>query len=206
MNLEREERARDVMGDGIQSEGTREKLLDVAIHLFYQNGVHATGLDMILKAVGTTKTTFYKYFESKDDLVFEALRRRDAWELEWFHNAVSSVDTSIPSSALLAVFDVLNVWFTDSRFQSFQFLNTAVQYPQKTDPIRELARKHTSAIRTLLLDTAKAAGIRDAHRVSRQLLLLVEGAITVRLVLGDDSAAKTGRELAELAVRHSYGE
>ena len=47
---------------------TRERLIAAGLDLFYQHGFHATALDRILAEVGTTKTTFYKYFESKDEL------------------------------------------------------------------------------------------------------------------------------------------
>lgn len=54
--------------------GSREKILSVAFDLFHAQGVHATGLDEILRKSGTGKGQFYHYFESKDDLIHHALR------------------------------------------------------------------------------------------------------------------------------------
>ena len=48
---------------------TRERLIEAAQTEFYQGGFQAVGLDAILRVVGVTKTTFYKHFESKDDLI-----------------------------------------------------------------------------------------------------------------------------------------
>ena len=36
----------------------------------------------ILAEAGVTKTTFYKHFESRDDLLIAAIRRRDEWEMQ----------------------------------------------------------------------------------------------------------------------------
>ncbi|MFG0326179.1 MAG: TetR/AcrR family transcriptional regulator, partial [Phycisphaerales bacterium JB037] len=58
----------------------RERLVDVAIELFYRQGFHGVGLDQVLAAAGVTKTTFYKHFESRDDLVVAAVAKRDQWE------------------------------------------------------------------------------------------------------------------------------
>ena len=53
------------------------RLVHVAIELFCSHGFQAVGVDQILAAAGVTKTTFYKHFESKDDLVVAAIQQRD---------------------------------------------------------------------------------------------------------------------------------
>ena len=60
----------------------RERLVGAAIELFYRNGFAAVGIDQVLEEAGVTKTTFYKHFESKDDLMVAAVQRRDEWEQE----------------------------------------------------------------------------------------------------------------------------
>src|SRR4051794_41881306 len=54
----------------------RERLLAAAVNLFYRNGFGAIGIDQVIAAAGVTKTTFYKHFESKDDLMVAAVQRR----------------------------------------------------------------------------------------------------------------------------------
>ena len=64
---------------GIPDESTsgRERLIDKAIDLFYSHGFNAVGIDRIIAAAGVTKTTFYKHFESKDELMVAAVKKRD---------------------------------------------------------------------------------------------------------------------------------
>ena len=47
---------------------TRDRLVAAAEALFQENGYRATTVEQIAKLAGTTATTFYRYFKSKDDL------------------------------------------------------------------------------------------------------------------------------------------
>jgi TetR/AcrR family transcriptional regulator, cholesterol catabolism regulator len=49
---------------------TKEKITEVALQLFEQNGYHAVTVDKIVKLSGTSKGTFYHYFKSKDELLY----------------------------------------------------------------------------------------------------------------------------------------
>jgi len=73
----------------------RERLLSAAIDLFSARGFHAVGLDQVIARAGVTKTTFYKHFESKDELMLEAVRMRDAWEMEAWGRAARSTSELI---------------------------------------------------------------------------------------------------------------
>lgn len=195
--------AREMFGDGGVAISTRETFLDRATDLFYTYGIHAVGLDRILKDVGVTKTTFYNHFESKDDLTCEVLRRRHRWELELFMKAVNEISDGEPRSTLLAIFDVLHKWFTDADFRGCQFINAAAEFPSPNDPIHKEAARHKLATRKLLRDTAEAAGAAKADELSSQLMVLFEGAITLRQVTGDDQAAATARNVAEILVNEA---
>src|SRR5215208_6668893 len=66
----------------------RERLVAAAIELFYRHGFGAVGIDQVIATAGVTKTTFYKHFEGKDDLMVAAVRRRDEWESAAMERAV----------------------------------------------------------------------------------------------------------------------
>lgn len=54
---------------------TRERIVDTAAHEFSQNGISETGLADVMAAAGLTHGGFYKHFDSKGQLVAEALER-----------------------------------------------------------------------------------------------------------------------------------
>lgn len=49
--------------------GTRERILDVALDLFVEQGFDGTSLRQIAEALGITKAALYYYFASKDDIL-----------------------------------------------------------------------------------------------------------------------------------------
>jgi TetR/AcrR family transcriptional repressor of nem operon len=54
---------------------TRERIVDTAAHEFGQHGIAETGLADVMAAVGLTHGGFYKHFESKGQLVAEAIEK-----------------------------------------------------------------------------------------------------------------------------------
>src|SRR5262245_42464997 len=79
----------------------RERLVAAAVELFYRHGFGAVGIDQVIAAAGVTKTTFYKHFESKDDLMVAAVQRRDEWETQAWQRAVRQLAGDDPIKQLL---------------------------------------------------------------------------------------------------------
>ncbi len=61
---------------GGDEESARGRLLGAATRLFCKNGINATGIDAIINEAGTAKTTLYKLFGSKTNLVHAVLEKR----------------------------------------------------------------------------------------------------------------------------------
>ncbi len=57
------------------SENTQENILKKAGEMFYRAGIKSVSVDDICKELGMSKKTFYVYFEGKDDLVKQMLRK-----------------------------------------------------------------------------------------------------------------------------------
>src|SRR5438045_7398085 len=83
----------------------RERLVAAAIELFYRRGFGAVGVDQVIAAAGVTKTTFYKHFEGKDDLMVAAVQRRDEWEGQAWDRAARQLAGDDPVRQLLAMLD-----------------------------------------------------------------------------------------------------
>ncbi|RQR69690.1 TetR/AcrR family transcriptional regulator [Burkholderia sp. Bp9012] len=181
----------------------RDRLLDAAEALIYSGGIHATGVDAIVKRSGAARKSFYSHFESKEALVVAALERRDERWMHWFVDATLAHGKS-PRAHLLGMFDVLRDWFSQPDFHGCAFLNASGEIADADDPIRVVARMHKARLLAFVRERLDAyaddAGIerRGLARIARQWLVLIEGAIGVALVSGEATAARDARATAEL--------
>src|ERR1700720_283957 len=55
----------------------REKILETASDLFYRLGVRAVGVALVVEKAGVAKTSLYRHFRTKDDLIVAFLQRMD---------------------------------------------------------------------------------------------------------------------------------
>ena len=63
--------SRKVSARQIQAMETKQKIYDVAVSLFLQDGYENVSIDEICRTVGVTKGSFYSHFESKEQIVLE---------------------------------------------------------------------------------------------------------------------------------------
>jgi AcrR family transcriptional regulator len=181
----------------------RERLIHVAIELVYTHGFQAVGVDQVIAAAGVSKTTFYKHFESRDDLLVAAIKTRDEWESAGFNAAMQKLSGDDPRSKLLAIFDVLDLWFNSPDFRGCQFINAAAEFPNPHDPVHAVAAEHKRKNRDMFRDLAARAGVQAAEMFADQFTALVEGTLVMRQIHGRNDAAKVIRPAAEaLLARH----
>ena len=159
---------------------TRDRILNAAEELFFQQGISVTGVDRVAATAGVAIVTLYKHFGSKDNLLREVLARRlDSWTQHW-DEAIARATT--PEERLLAVFDAVETFRASANpTQWCSFLATASERPAPTegqeDPVFELIRQDTQMITERLATLAKEAGCPDPATVAAVLLLLYNGVL-----------------------------
>jgi AcrR family transcriptional regulator len=203
MNNARPKTVAELLGQPDPPAAGRDRLLSVAVELFYRNGFGAIGIDRVIAAAGVTKTTFYKHFEGKDDLMVAAVRRRDEWESQAWDRAVRKIAGDDPAAQLLALFDVMDVWFNDPDFRGCMFLNTAIEFPNPHDPVHQAAAEHKRRSRDHWRDLARDAGAdaAAAETFADCYTALVEGALILRQTHGRNDAARVVRPAIEQLLR-----
>lgn len=177
----------------------RERILDTATRMFYRQGIPATGIDSVVAAAGVAKMSLYRHFGSKEKLIVECLERLDLRYHEWFVTEVTNRGGDAVDK-LLSVFDVLDEWFHSSHFRGCAFINATVELADARHPARRPVMRHKQRDREYVQALATAAGVSDPATLSRQIMLLVEGAIVTALVQDDLSAAVNAKEAARALV------
>lgn len=191
-----EKTAAELFADIPEPRDTRERILFTALDLFHAEGFHAIGLDRILAAASVTKTTFYNHFESRDALVREAVETRDRWDQDAFARRLRELAGYKPADMLLAMFDVLDEWFTGPEFVGCIFVHAAAEFPAQHHPVHRAAARHFAVNERTVAEMADAAGIADPEGFAARWAVLLEGAIAHRMISGDHAAARTAKEVA----------
>lgn len=181
----------------LPSPDTRQRLLQATERLVYAGGIHATGMDLIVRTSGVARKQVYRLYPNKDALVAAALRARDERWMQWFVAASSRAQA--PRARLLAMFDALREWFGTDDFRGCAFLNAAGEIGDEASPILAVAREHKARLLEYVRTLTRAAALPDPDEAAAQLLVLIDGAIAVALVTRDPAIADSaGRAAAAL--------
>lgn len=175
---------------------TREKILKTAEELIYQNGIHAMGMDLLVKTSGVARKSIYRHFANKEDVASAALTERDERWMQWFRRESDKGET--PQERILNMFTALKSWFESDGFRGCAFINTAGEVGDPEDPIRQIAKMHKQKLLDYTLEVCGQLGVKEPEILAKQLLILLEGAITTSYVMGDWSAADKARDIAKM--------
>jgi AcrR family transcriptional regulator len=152
----------------------RQRLLDAANQLFYEEGVHTVGVDRVIERAGVAKATLYTLFGNKDGLVRAYLEARDEAIRERMTRQLTD-RYKTARERLLGVFDVQSRTFSDPGFHGCAFARASAEAPEGTS-IEEVSEAHRGWLWSLFLDLAKEAGAREPEQLARQLMLLYDKA------------------------------
>lgn len=156
----------------------REHLLETALRLFNQHGYHATGVDLIIADAGVAKTTLYRHFENKEDLILAALERRDEEDRNAMRAFVEQ-HASDPVERLLTTFDFLETTVRDKQFRGCMFMSAAGEHKDTVDPVFRASLMHKRLAFAYLEELAHAARFAEPKRIAAEINLLHEGAVAV---------------------------
>jgi AcrR family transcriptional regulator len=173
----------------------RDRILEVASQLFYQNGIRAVGVDTIIARSDVAKMTFYKHFKSKDLLVLEFLKRRDELWHDWFESAVRRLATDVEDRPL-AIFDALEERFSRKDFRGCAFINTMVEMADGDHRAHQAAAEHKRKVQRLVRSYLSDAGVKNPEELSKTFLLLMDGAIVTAVREGKPGSAMAAKKIA----------
>jgi len=189
------------MGSGRTSPRPRERIVATARNLFHQHGIRGVGIDTIAEAAATNKTTLYRHFNSKDELIIECLRSRAEEGRQFW----AEIEASSPEDALAQ----LRFWVgrvamrlvNDCR--GCEFTNAAVELTEEDHPARKFVGDIKTEYRDWLAKLCRKAGIPRGELLADALSLLLEGARTSRQSVGPEGPSSQFQAVAE-AIIESY--
>ena len=173
----------------------RERLIEIAIELFYQEGIRAIGIDTVVARSGVSKSSLYRTFASKEELIaaFAEEQNRRFWR--WWDDTIQ-LHVGAPRRQIEALFEGIAGQIANPQFRGCPFINLATEFPDRQHPGTAIACTNKREVCKRLRVLARSLGARDPRQLGDQLALLIDGAYGHAVTLG---AAGLRRELIEMA-------
>jgi AcrR family transcriptional regulator len=169
----------------------KNRILDTASKLFYEDGIQNVGIDRIVKESSVAKMTLYKYFNSKNELIASFLDyAHDKWRV-WFLESLEEHNKRC-QNRIQAYFLALHDWVNLDDFRGCPFINSVVELAQNTHPGAKIAQDHRAYIRDYLSEQIRLEGVKFDSKLAEKLLILMDGAIIGALMGKKDAAMLAG--------------
>ncbi len=177
----------------------RERILETASDLFYRRGVRAVGVDLVVEKSGVAKTSLYRHFGTKDDLIAAFLKREDLdfWST-W--DRVTEQHKEDALSELDAHFEWIGERVGRDNYRGCPQINTAAEFPEMDHPARKVAESHMREMRRRLKILADGLTVATPDRLAGQLTVLINGAFVSMQAFNPGEATGLLRDAAHALI------
>ena len=186
----------------VERANVRDRLLDTATRLFYENGYRASGINEIIDAADVAKASFYHHFKTKEELLITCLQRRHDQMMADLRKYIALGGT--PAQRIRRVF----FWLAEAcqcsgASYGCAFLNMTGEFRQAGSKVREVVKWHKNSFREMLRELVEAHYLGQAkpmefiENAAAELYLLSEGALAAAPVQCCTWPIETARKIAE---------
>lgn len=140
----------------MSNKSAKEKILDAAATLFYNDGIANTGINAITDRAGVAKMSLYNNFPTKSDLIATYIQARHQEWLDLYAKRLVHADT--PFERILAVFDAYQdhaEYAYEKGFRGCGLLNAAAEFPAAS-PERLAVKQHKDEVEQILVEHLNA--------------------------------------------------
>lgn len=180
----------------------RDKILETASALFYKQGVRAVGVDLVVEKAGVAKTSLYRHFGTKDDLVAAFLEREDQdfWST-W--DRVAEQHAADARAELDAHLGWIGERVARPHYRGCPQINVAAEFPEADHPARRVAAAHKREMRRRLRVIAEKLSAASPDELAGQLSVLVNGAFVSSQIFEPGEATRLLRRAADALISAS---
>lgn len=181
-----------------------EKIIQTAERLFYKYGFKGVGVDAIRDESGCSKTTLYKIFSNKENLIKQVLRYRDD---EFRASLIQYVGDRQGVEAVVKIMAWHHDWFSQPDFNGCLFVRSIAELSDVSDHSTDVAIDHKEWVRHFIFD--KIQDRPNAQSISDQLFIILEGQINSHLMYKNnlpmcERFLEQGRRMVEMLMQDEW--
>jgi TetR/AcrR family transcriptional regulator, transcriptional repressor for nem operon len=172
-----------------EAAATRERIVDSAAREFRQNGIAGTALADLMQAAGLTHGGFYKHFESKDQLVGEAVKRSFEQKLG---DMESSTEGGRPEDALSRlVTDYLSAKHRDRVGEACPLSSLGTDLRQADEHTCEISTEGIKRIMALVAKQIKDVPADAARKRAHAIVAAMVGGVVLSRITNNAHLSNT---------------
>jgi len=166
----------------IQEKGSRQRILGVAIRLFFEQGYLATGINQIIEQAQVCKASFYSNFPSKEDLCLAYIKTA---HVNWMALLGKEINKHRNAyERLMAIFTFLENWMNSCSYRGCGLMNISSETPELKGRIRQLIQQRNDILKKSIYALVDDLGKSDprfvrmnVQEVTSFMLMIIQGAI-----------------------------
>lgn len=156
----------------------RERIIDAAQALFFEQGISRVTVDAVAALAGSTKMTLYRHFETKDVLVLEWLRLLTE-QYSAVLDDLAEQWPAEPARQLEGFAEFIAEDLAASGYRGCPFTNSLAELGDPLHPARRVIESHKQRQFQRIAALCREAGLPEPVNVAQELTLLLEGAQVV---------------------------
>ena len=181
----------------MRESAVKERILDTASRLFYNQGYHSTGINQIIDEADIARASLYNHFPSKTDLLLAYL---DQTHTEWFAELDAYLSPMTTArEKLLGLFDYRIQRQRKLKYKGCHF-NKITAETSDDEQVYRRVKMHKERFREYIRALVKQTqhrSIFDDNTLTDTLFLLLEGGIAVGAMFRSSEDAEKAKGIAE---------
>jgi len=179
--------------------GVKERIMNVATRLFYQQGYRATGINQIIEEAQIAKSSLYQHFASKDLLLDEYLLLEKAHWMEEFTTFTAGLSNG--REKVLALFDFRRQRLERHEFKGCTFSRVVYELPNLGQSSADIIRAHKNMVKSVL--TEQLQYLKDPYpeteleEMTDLLFNLAEGAVLHATLFSNSKPLEDAKRAAD---------
>lgn len=159
----------------------RQRILDAALALVAQGGVHAATPAAVAERAGAAKMSLYRHFDDKAELIAASLRESD----ERIRNRILGREwgeIEDPRERLLSIFSAAARRADRPGYDGCPYVICGLE--DADDELARVGIEHKDGVIAALQGAAAECGVADPRALAASLLMLFDGAVTHAVMRG----------------------
>jgi len=155
-------------------------ILSISTDLFEKNNFMSIGIDRLISESNVAKTTFYRYFPSKEILIEKVLERKRLYLIYSLEEVMK--EKIEPLEKLQELFLWFSSWFTSHEFHGCIFMKAQEEFPNNLN-LRKINISYKQWLEDEVENIFNKTGLRDSRKLASLFVIILDG-LTVKANLG----------------------